>query len=199
MMKLTNILMVVLVVVPATASAARLADLQGMSAAVVAGLKAEIPAASAGEPASPAQQTPLSGWLDGKHHDHYAPDPKGTGLNYVLYATLVKSDGILYLQAFAPGRGNLDYLANFLTTPEYVLADIGVLRSDQGNPYVVAFENYSATTPRTNMLVVEFDGGRTRFAIVQKFPTSDIRDGKFKPYVPSDADAKAWSPWMAVR
>lgn len=139
----------------------------------------------------------IDGWLDGAHHDHYAKDPGGSGLNQVLYAVLVKSDDKLYLQAFIPGQGN--YLANFITSPAFAKQDLAELRSESGRPYLVAFENYSTAVPQTNMLVVQFDGaGRLRFAIVQRFPTSEIKGGKFKPYVPADADGKAWSAWVAV-
>lgn len=145
-----------------------------------------------------AAQTLIDGWLDEKHHDHIAKDPNGSGLNTVLYVTLVKSDDKLYLQAFLPGHGS--YLADFITSPGFAREDIAALRSDQGHPYLVAFETYSTTVPRTNMLVVQFNGeGMLRFAIVQKFPTSEIKGGKFKPYVPADADKKAWSPWTAVK
>lgn len=139
----------------------------------------------------------IDGWLDGVHHDHYAKDPAGSGLNQVLYVVLVKSDDKLYLQAFIPGQGN--YLANFITSPAFAKQDLADLRSDTGRPYLVAFENYSTAVPQTNMLVVQFDGaGRLRFAIVQRFPTSEIKGGKFKPYVPSDADRRAWSAWISV-
>ena len=145
-----------------------------------------------------AAQSLIDGWLDEKHHDHIAKDPNGSGLNTVLYVTLVKSDAKLYLQAFLPGHGS--YLADFITSPEFAREDLAALRSDQGHPYLVAFETYSTTVPRTNMLVVQFNGeGLLRFAIVQKFPTSEIKGGKFKPYVPADADKKAWSPWTAVK
>lgn len=145
-------------------------------------------------------QTPIDGWLDGSNHDHEALDPRGSGSKYVLYATLVKAEGTLYLQAFDPSRGKLSYLADFRTSPEFALGDLAALRSDQGNPYTVAFETYSTAVAKTNMLVVEFNSKRMlRFAIIQYFPTSEIRDGKFKPYVPSDADDRAWSPWIEVR
>ncbi|MCM2268407.1 MAG: hypothetical protein NDI60_11625 [Elusimicrobiales bacterium] len=139
----------------------------------------------------------IDGWLDGAHHDHYAKDPGGSGLNQVLYVVLVKSDDKLYLQSFMPGHGT--YLANFITSPDFARQDLASLRSDQGHPYLVAFETYSTDVPRTNMLVVQFDGGGLlRFSIVQHFPTSEIKGGKFKPYVPADADKKAWSPWVKV-
>ena len=139
----------------------------------------------------------IDGWLDGAHHDHFAKDPGGSGLNQVLYVSLVKSDDKLYLQAFIPGHGT--YLANFITSPAFAKQDLAELRSDGGRPYLVAFENYSTDIPQTNMLVVQFDGaGQLRFAIVQRFPTSEIKGGKFKPFVPADGDRKAWSAWVPV-
>ncbi|OGR45404.1 MAG: hypothetical protein A2X35_03955 [Elusimicrobia bacterium GWA2_61_42] len=154
--------------------------------------------AAAGLDKAAAAQTSIDGWLDEKHHDHIAKDPNGSGLNTVLYVTLVKSDDKLYLQAFLPGHGS--YLADFITSPAFAREDLAALRSDQGHPYLVAFETYATTVPKTNMLVVQFNGaGMLRFAIVQKFPTSEIKGGKFKPYVPSDSDRKAWSPWTAVK
>ena len=153
--------------------------------------------AAAGLSKAAAAPTPIDGWLDEKHHDHIAKDPNGSHLNHVLYVTLVKSYDKLYLQSFIPGHGT--YLADFITSPAFALEDLATLRSDQGYPYLVAFENYSTTVPRTNMLVVEFDGGgMLRFAIVQKFPTSEIKEGKFKPYVPSDSAKKIWSPWVKI-
>jgi hypothetical protein len=182
----------------AQASGSALDALRG-SANAEAGV--EVPAAGAADSFKGlrAAGTPIDGWLEGGQHDHYARDANGSGLNHVLYVTLVKSDDKLYLQAFSPGRGKLDYLANFITSPGFALEDVASLRSDQGRPYLVAFETYSTAVPSTNMLVVEFDGaGMLRFAIIQRFPTSEIKGGKFKPYVPSDADSKAWSPWVAI-
>ncbi len=144
-------------------------------------------------------QTPVDGWLDGGYHAHEAPDPQGSVYKYVLYATLVKAEGTLYLQAFAPGK--LGYLANFKTSPKAAVEDLGTLRSDQGNPYLVAFAKSSHNAEvKTNMLVVEFNSKQMfRFAITRSFPASDIENGKFKRYVPSDSDSGAWSPWIEVR
>jgi len=144
-----------------------------------------------------AAQRSIDGWLDEKPHDHIAKDPNGSHLHHILYVTLVKNDDKLYLQSFLPGHAT--YLADFITSPAHAREDLAALRTDEGHPYMVAFETYSTTVPRTNMLVVAFDGsGLLRFAIVQKFPTSEIKEGKFKPFVPSDSAKQIWSPWVRI-
>ncbi|HAM36485.1 MAG TPA: hypothetical protein DEB40_14685 [Elusimicrobia bacterium] len=179
--------------------AAQIVSVQDISGGNVAALSMLASVAFIAElgPANNAHS--IAGWLDGNSHNHAAMDPKGSGFKYVLYATLVKDKETLYLQAFAPRK--LDYLADFRTTPKFAQEDLSSLRSDQGLPYTVAFETYSPeAAPKTNMLVVEFDSaGMFRFAIVPNFPTTEIKNGKFKPYVPSDADNGAWSPWIEVQ
>ena len=183
-----------------SACAAEFAGLQAMEVSEVTAVVAEVPAPPVPKAALRANGTPIDGWLDGRAHDHMAPGPLGPNSKYVLYSTLVKDENTLYLQAFSPVHG-LDYLADFRTSLEYALADLASLRSDSGYSYLVAFEqqNYSpAAASRVNMLVVEFDSGKMlRFAIVRGVPAGDIKDGKFKAYVPSDAKNKHWSPWMA--
>lgn len=193
----------VLAVMAGSACAADFTDLQAMKVSEVKAAAAEVPAPSVPKAARRAGGTPIDGWLDGRTHDHTAPGPLGPKSKYVLYSTLVKDEGTLYLQAFAPVPGKEDYLADYKTTPEYALEDLANLRSDSGYPYLVAFEqqNYSpAAASEVKMLVVEFDAGKMlRFAVVRGIPTGDIKNGKFKDYVPSDAKNKAWSPWMEVK
>ena len=198
-MKTGIILMAVLVAIAGKAYAVDFMDLQTMKISDVKAATAEVVVPAEAALSTDVSPTPIDGWLDGSYHAHEALDPRGSDYKHVLYATLVKAQGTLYLQAFSPGK--MDYLANFKTSPKAAVEDVGTLRSDQGHPYLVAFTNSShSMTAKTNMLVVEFNSKRMfRFAITQSFLTSDIESGKFRHYVPSDADNRAWSPWIEVR
>lgn len=198
-MKTVSIVAAVLVAVAGNICAAEFANLQVMRAAEIKATAAQAAVPAMAALPSGRAETPLDGWLDGGYHDHEAPYPQNSAYKYVLYAMLVKAEGTLHLQAFAPGK--LNYLASFKTTPEAALKNIGALRSDQGYPYIVAFSRSAhSAAVKTNMLVVQFNSKRQfRFAVTPAFPAADIENDKFKSYVPSDSDKGAWSPWMAVR
>lgn len=192
----------VMAVLAGSACAADFADLQAMKVPGVNMVAAEVPVPSVPKAVLRAGGTPIDGWMDGRTHDHTAQGPVSPKSKYVLYSTLVKDEGTLYLQAFSPVHGQ-DYLADFKTSPEYAREDLASLCSDGGYPYLVAFEqqNYSpAAASKVAMLVVEFDAGKMlRFAIVRGIPAGDIKNGKFKAHVPSDSKNKYWSPWMEVK
>ncbi|MFA6092791.1 MAG: hypothetical protein WCU88_11425 [Elusimicrobiota bacterium] len=138
----------------------------------------------------------LGAWLDGKHHDHRAPDPAGSGFSYVFYVKAVQ--GNIYIDAGGPGQS--EGLAGFQIRAEELLEDMGRAPKAGQRPYFTAFEPRVPGGRWTRMLIVEFDpmqSGFFRFMVVPRVSVIDARGGFSDARVSSYVKDGRWSPWIS--